>query len=174
MNNDRDQKPPQHSFTAGLRPGSARHDHAKDPRDFEMVERVSSILESCDIKATRQRVDVASVLLAQHIHMSADEVFGRVEALGSTVSRATVYNTLSLMVERGILSQVIVDPTRVFYDSNTVAHHHVFDIDTGKLTDVAPDDIEINRLPTLPEGKSLEGVDVIIRVKSSSDTVSQG
>jgi len=131
-----------------------------------LMDRVSNILEAKDIKATRQRVDVASVLLEKHIHMSADEVFSKVEAAGSTVSRATVYNTLSLMVERGILSQVIVDPSRVFYDSNTVPHHHVFDTDTGRLTDVAMGEVEVVRLPTLPDGKQLEGVDVIIRVKS--------
>ncbi len=158
MNNDRNQNPSQNDAVSD-EANRGRYDRA-------LVERVSRTLESHEIKATRQRVDVASVLLAKHIHLSADEVFSRVEALGSTVSRATVYNTLSLMVERGILNQVIVDPTRVFYDSNTVAHHHVFDTDTGKLTDVAPGDVEVSRMPTLPAGKSLEGVDVIIRVKS--------
>jgi len=139
---------------------------AKRGPDAVLTERVSRVLESFDIKATRQRVDVAAVLLEQHIHMSADEVFTKVESMGSTVSRATVYNTLSLMVERGILAQVIVDPTRVFYDSNTSAHHHVFDTDTGRLTDVSPGEVNIGRLPALPEGKRLAGVDVIIRVTS--------
>lgn len=134
--------------------------------DKALIDRVSNILEASNIKATRQRVDVASVLLEKHIHLSADEVFSKVEAAGSAVSRATVYNTLSLMVERGILSQVIVDPSRVFYDSNTVPHHHVFDTDSGKLTDVSDGEVEVVRLPPLPEGKQLEGVDVIIRVKS--------
>jgi|GEM_PF-395124 len=134
--------------------------------DSALIERVSQILENSDIKATRQRVDVAAVLLDRNIHLSADEVFTKVEAMGSTVSRATVYNTLSLMVERGILAQVIVDPTRVFYDSNTTAHHHVFDTDSGRLTDVMPGEVSIGRLPTLPAGKRLEGVDVIIRVTS--------
>jgi len=165
-NSDNANTPSVSSLTSNQLVSTITKSAEKRGPDAALIERVSRILESCDIKATRQRVDVAAVLLEQHIHMSADEVFTKVESMGSTVSRATVYNTLSLMVERGILAQVIVDPTRVFYDSNTSAHHHVFDTDTGRLTDVSPGEVNIGRLPTLPAGKRLEGVDVIIRVTS--------
>jgi Fur family iron response transcriptional regulator len=61
---------------------------------------------------------------------------------------------------------VIVDPNKVFYDPNTVPHHHFYNIDTGELTDIEADAITISGLPRLPEGMVTEGVDVIVRIRS--------
>jgi len=123
-------------------------------------------LRNNGLTPTRQRLQIADELLRAPVHLSADEVHDRVRAAGANVSRATVYNTLSLLVERGLIRQVVVDPGKVFYDSNTEPHHHFFDSDAGELMDIPVDDVTVTGLPELPSDKQLDGIDVIVRVSS--------
>jgi Fur family iron response transcriptional regulator len=78
-----------------------------------------------------------------------------------------VYNTLGLFALKGLVREVIVDPSRVFYDTNTGDHHHFYNIDSGELRDIKSTDIQINALPELPDGTSAEGVNVIIRISNT-------
>ena len=82
------------------------------------------------------------------------------------VSKATIYNTLSLFLERGLVRQVLIDSGKVFYDSNTGVHHHLYHEDTGMLQDIDAPSVSINRLPELPMETITTGVDVIIRVRT--------
>jgi Fur family iron response transcriptional regulator len=79
-----------------------------------------------------------------------------------------VYNTLGLFARNGLVREVIVDPTRVFYDPNTDNHHHFYNMDTGELMDIDSSELRISELPELPEGTVAAGVDVIIRVRDES------
>ncbi len=83
----------------------------------------------------------------------------------SETSKATVYNTLNLFVEKGLIREVIVDPSKVFYDPNTEPHYHIYDVGSGRLTDIDASAVSISGLPQLPEGTVTEGMDVIIRVR---------
>ena len=58
-------------------------------------------------------------------HLSADQVLAIVNQRHPETSRATVYNTLNLFVEKKLIREVIVDPNRVFYDPNTRPHYHL-------------------------------------------------
>ena len=126
---------------------------------------LKSLLQSVDIQATKQRLDIASVLLLKPQHMSAEQV---IEAVDENISRATVYNTLNLFVEKGLVKELNIDPNRIFYDSNTDAHCHFFNEDTGVLTDIAQIDIDINALPDLPENTVIKGLDLIVRLKQQA------
>ena len=117
------------------------------------------------VNPTSQRIDIARVFFSRCIHLSAEDVFRLVNTKDRRVSKATVYNTLSLFVEKGLIRQVVADPSKIFYDSNTAPHHHFFDVDTGELADIDSTDLKVSGLPTLPDGKSLEGVDVVVRVR---------
>lgn len=118
-----------------------------------------------DILPTRQRVQIARVLLAGDQHLCADQVLDKVKATGSRVSKATVYNTLGLFADKGILREVNVDPNRVFYDTNNSEHHHFYNIDSGELSDIDPGRILVDQLPDAPEGSVVDSVEVIIRVR---------
>jgi Fur family iron response transcriptional regulator len=85
------------------------------------------------------------------------------------VSKATVYNTLNLFVERNLIREVIVDPKKVFYDPNTAPHHHFYDIVSGRLTDIEESAISLVRLPPAPDGMVPDGVDVIVRIRPAGD-----
>ena len=122
-------------------------------------------LQDAGIQPTRQRLRIAQVLLTGNQHLSADQVLERVNQIGKPVSKATVYNTLGLFASKGILREVIIDPSRVFYDTNSAPHHHVYNTATGELSDIALHRVLTEQLPELPAGTELEGVDVVIRVR---------
>ena len=128
-------------------------------------EEISELLVSRGVFPTAQRLDVALLILAKPQHLSAEEIIAGVRAMGSRVSKATVYNTLNLLRERGLLRTVDVDPTRQYYDSSIQAHHHFYNVDTGELTDIPPDRVTLNVNTALPPGTEQTGVDVVIRVR---------
>lgn len=123
-------------------------------------------LRSVGVPVTQQRIEIARVLFAQPVHVSAEQVLERVRASAPETSRATVYNTLRLFREKQLVRELIVDPERVVFDSNTDPHYHLYDVDTGEVRDVAADELKVVGVPHLPEGIELEQVDVIVRVRS--------
>ena len=127
---------------------------------------IARLLRDHGILPTQQRLMIARVLFERHQHYSADLVMTSVNEGRDRVSKATVYNTLGLFARNGLVREVIVDPTRVFYDPNTTNHHHFYNVDSGELTDIDSADLQIKELPTLPAGTVAEGVDVIIRLRS--------
>ena len=126
---------------------------------------IAELLRSRDIHPTTQRVIITRLLFDKCTHLSAEDVFRLVNADDRHVSKATVYNTLGLLAKKGVVREVIADPTRIFYDPNTQPHHHFFDVATGELTDISADQIQVSSLPPLPSGARLEGVDVIVRLR---------
>ena len=128
-------------------------------------------LRASDILPTLQRIQIAQVLLTHDQHLSADQVMEQAYEAGSRVSKATVYNTLGLFARKGVIREVIVDPARVFYDTNVTPHHHFYNIDTGELMDIDADQLTLQKLPALPKGTVAAGVDVIVRLrKARSDS----
>ena len=131
-------------------------------------EELVRLLESRGVTPTEQRLEVGKVVLRQPQHLSADEILAEVNRDRSRVSKATVYNTLKLFVERGLVREINVDPTRMIYDSTTRPHHHFYNSDTGQLCDVEPGAVEIGAMPRLPDGTVEDGVEVIIRIRNRS------
>src|SRR5437868_15316988 len=96
---------------------------------------LAALLRVRGINPTHQRIEIAHALYSRYEHMSADQVLAIVNQRHPETSRATVYNTLNLFVEKKLIREVIVDPDRVFYDPNTAPHYHIYNIETGQLTD---------------------------------------
>jgi Fur family iron response transcriptional regulator len=126
---------------------------------------MAGILRSHDINPTHQRIEIAHALFSRQEHLSADQVMAIVNTRHSETSKATVYNTLKLFLEKNLIREVIVDPSKVFYDPNTTPHHHLYEIESGKLSDISAEHIEIRGLPTLPDDMITEGIDLIVRVR---------
>ena len=126
---------------------------------------ILALFEQYGILSTPQRLEVAEILLEKPQHMSADQIIDRLREAGSGVSKATVYNTLNLFGERGIVKEVMVDPTRKFYDSTTRPHHHFYNVDTGELRDIPDEQVRFSELPPMPDGTRSESIEVLIRVR---------
>jgi Fur family iron response transcriptional regulator len=129
------------------------------------VNEVSSLLERHGIRPTQQRVKVAEVLLEAPVHITAEQLLTTLRQSPSRVSKATVYNTLKLFVDHGLVRQIHLDPERCVYDSRMSPHHHFQHVETGEMHDIDPEALELSRLPPLPSGTEIEGVEVVIRVR---------
>ena len=128
----------------------------------------SEILLEFDRRAilpTPQRLEIAEILLEKAQHLSADQIIEELRARGSGVSKATVYNTLKLFDERGLVKERNFDPERRFYDSVTDPHHHFFNVDTGEIIDIPDDAIALERIPEFEGNGRLESVEVLIKVR---------
>ena len=128
---------------------------------------IAEKLQVRGINPTVQRIEIARVMLARCAHLSADDVFSLVNKEEAHVSKATVYNTLGLFAEKGLVREVIVDPSRVFYDSNVAPHHHLFNVTTGELVDVEAGHMQVVGLPPLPSDTEVTGMDVVVRVRTA-------
>ena len=129
---------------------------------------LAEVLRGRGINPTHQRIEIAYAIFARGEHLSADQILALVNDRASETSKATVYNTLNLFLAKKLIREVIVDPSKVFYDPNTDPHHHFYNVDTGELTDIDARDIRVTGLPPLPQGMANEGVDIIVRIRSSA------
>jgi Fur family iron response transcriptional regulator len=128
-------------------------------------EEISELLRSHGITPTHQRMEIAQVLFEKRWHPSADQIMAAVNVRYAETSKATVYNTLKLFLEKRLVRELIVDPSKVFYDSNISEHHHFYDIESGEITDIASAGIRIQGLPPLPAGMVSAGIDIIVRTR---------
>ena len=132
---------------------------------------LTALLRDHQIAPTHQRLEIAHALFSRGRHLSAEQILAFVNERHAETSKATVYNTLNLFRDRGLIREVIVDPRRVFYDPNTEPHQHLYHVDTGEITDIAADTLAVTGLPELPPGVVTEGVDIIVRVRAGGGRV---
>lgn len=126
---------------------------------------VETRLRDAGIQPTRQRMAIAQVLLHAPVHLTADEILLAARTYLPSLSRATVYNTLPLLVEKGLLRALRLDQERTVYDSRTDAHSHIYHEDTGLLEDLPADMLQWPSLPRIASDLELVGLDLIVRVR---------
>jgi Fe2+ or Zn2+ uptake regulation protein len=102
-----------------------------------------TILQQHGIQPSAQRVAVADYVLQTVEHPSADLVWNRVKARVPYISRATVYNTLNLFVEKGLLRALQLAEDSVVFDPNVERHHHLVDEESGAIHDIPWDKVQV-------------------------------
>lgn len=124
---------------------------------------VEKLLRGKGIQPTTQRVEVLYQLRLGG-HRTADELYELLNEEFSKVSRATVYNTLNLLKDQGLISEVVLEPGRSIFDANSHTHFHYYNVDTQELIDIPPSELNVTALPGYPAGKVFLGADVVIRI----------
>ena len=95
------------------------------------------------IRLTDQRRLVAKVMSDSHDHPDVDELHKRVNKLDSKISIATVYRTVKLFEEAGVVAKHDFKGNKARYEEATQEHHdHLIDVNTGEITEFVNDDIE--------------------------------
>lgn len=123
-------------------------------------------LKDAGLRPTRQRIALARLLFAvPDRHLTAEQLHGEARAAGNSISLATIYNTLHQFTAAGLLREVVVEPGRIYFDTNTGPHHHFYNEHSGQIIDIAADDIGFAALPRTPEGQEIAAIDVVIRVR---------
>jgi len=128
--------------------------------------RYRSLLERYGLRATRQRLGLARLLLSKgNRHVTADSLAAEADALKMRASLATVYNVLNLFAEVGIVRGLAIDGTKTVFDTNTSDHSHFFFEDTGCIEDIPLEGSQIAGQVTPPEGYEIAKVDVVVRLR---------
>lgn len=127
------------------------------------------MLRAARLRPTRQRLALARLLFEKgDRHITAEQLHDEAQAASVPVSLATVYNTLHQFVEARLLREVVVNPGRSYFDTNTADHHHFYFEESGRLMDIPSDRINVTNLPQPPQG-AIRRVDVTIRVGKAGD-----
>jgi len=119
------------------------------------MQKLIAILGQHGIQPTPQRIAVAEYILTTKSHPSADEIWEHVRRACQTISRATVYNTLNLFVEKNLITSQVLREGTIVFDPRVDAHHHFIDTHTGEIFDVPWDALKVSG------ARSLRGFDVV-------------
>ena len=108
---------------------------------------MSSVIENkCiqqGVRLTEQRKLVAKVMSESTDHPDVDELHKRVNKIDSKISIATVYRTVKLFEEAGVVAKHDFKGTKARYEEATHEHHdHLIDVNTGEITEFVNEDIE--------------------------------
>ncbi|MEM6897309.1 MAG: Fur family transcriptional regulator [Pseudomonadota bacterium] len=109
-----------------------------------------TIIERCEAKGLRmtgQRRTIAAVLEDAHDHPDVEELYARASAVDAGISLATVYRTVKLFEEAGILEKLEFGDGRARYEDADRDHHdHLIDLSTGEVIEFVDPDIEALQL----------------------------
>jgi Fe2+ or Zn2+ uptake regulation protein len=127
---------------------------------------IPQLLRRHRIQPSAQRLAVAEYVLRTTEHPSADQVWGRVRDRLPMISRATVYNTLNLLVRKGLLRQLVLAEGKVVFDPKVEPHHHFVDDATGEIHDIPWDALDVGRVDAL-KGVDVREYQVVLRGRRS-------
>jgi Fur family iron response transcriptional regulator len=138
---------------------------AYDWRDGPLAKMIRMRLKAADLRPTQQRVSLAGLLfVAGDRHVTAEQLYYEAKALHMPLSLATVYNTLRQFASVGLIREIALYGSTVWYDTQTGPHCHYFDEDRDMLSDM-PEDLtkQLNIKP--PPGRKVVGIDIIVRLR---------
>lgn len=121
-----------------------------------------ALLRAHGVQPSAQRLAVAEYVLRTTDHPSADKVWAGVQKNFPMISRATVYNTLNLFVEKGLLRELHLAPDSVLFDPNIDRHHHFVDEESGRVFDIPWNQVQVSNARTLP-GFEVHDYQVVMR-----------
>lgn len=133
------------------------------PGQTVFKDRLEHSLETGGYRFTRQRQEVFQVVADSGDHPTADEIFERTRRKLPEISFATVYNTLSVLVQCGLVRQVTLDRSPTRFCPNMREHCHFFCEKCGEVTDIdLPSRAALGAVP-LPGGFQVTTFDISLR-----------
>ena len=126
-------------------------------------------LRAAGLRPTRQRLALAKLLFEPgDRHVTAERLHAEATEADMRVSLATVYNTLHQFTAAGLLREVSVESGKAYFDTNTSSHHHFLVEDSGELSDIPADAVDVRMLPGAPPGLEVARIDVVVRLRKGS------
>ena len=130
---------------------------------------VSEQLRFHGIHPSRQRVAIGEYVLQTEEHPSAERVLEEARKQLPSVSQATVYNTLNLFVEKGLLKALQLEPGHTVFDPHVGPHHHFIDDDSGHIHDIPWTAVNVQGTEDLAEFE-IDEVQIIFRGRRKAPT----
>ena len=128
-------------------------------------------LRASGLRPTKQRIAICKILFnrKETFHFTITELKKIAEKnIKKKISLATLYNTVHAFERKGYLKEISLKGNKTFFDTNTKNHHHFYDEETSKLTDIKNENISINNLPKIPDGKKIKDIEITIKVASNN------
>lgn len=100
---------------------------------------ISGKLKSSGISPSLQRMEIYRYLVDMNNHPTVDMIYNALNKKIPTLSKTTVYNTLKLFVEKGLVSEVMIDKNELRYDADVMIHGHFMCEKSGEIHDVEVD-----------------------------------
>ena len=130
------------------------------------MKKAKEILKKLNLRPTLQRLAITEILLKKkEVHVTAYSMEKLIAKNKTFISRATIYNNLNELSNRGFLKKVIVKNDKMWFDTNLSRHHHFYDEEEDKLVDIQEKEINFSKFPKAPYGRSIKSVDIIINIK---------
>ncbi|HYB98565.1 MAG TPA: Fur family transcriptional regulator [Candidatus Limnocylindrales bacterium] len=109
---------------------------------MERLEKFREFIRERGLKSTRQRDEIASWFFGHKGHLSADQIYREVKELHPGIGFSTVYRTMKLLVEAGLVSERHFSDAEALYE-NVVGHHdHCICTSCGKIIEFENERIE--------------------------------
>ena len=133
----------------------------------QSINRAMKMLRKTPLKGTSQRLTLLKIIFKDgDAHYTAEDILKKVQEKSLNISLATIYNTLNSFKDFGLLRAIKTSSDRIFFDTNISHHHHFYCQDTDKLIDINSSKIVISKLPSLPQGKKISSVNVVVNLDS--------
>lgn len=108
------------------------------------------------VKGSVQRVAVMKYLLEHCNHPAVDDIYTELVEAMPTLSKTTIYNTLKLFVEQGVVRMLTIDGKNANFDGDTSPHAHFFCTRCQRIFDVPQPNADIETQHNLPQGFQAE------------------
>ena len=130
------------------------------------LNKLKNILKSLSLRPTPQRIAIIETLLNKgDTHVTAHSLEKMLLRKKCNIAKATIYNNLNELSERGFLKKVLVEKDKMWFDTNLSEHHHFYDEEEDSLIDINEKDIKFSKFPHIPKGKKIKSVEIIINIK---------
>jgi Fe2+ or Zn2+ uptake regulation protein len=123
-----------------------------------MYEEAQKYLSNYGIRPSFQRMAVMDYLMNNKTHPTADKIYSALAPDFPTLSRMTVYNTVTMLARRGAILALDLDIRQTHYDGDITPHAHFICTRCGEIHDIFPASGDWRRLATIappPEGASV-------------------
>jgi Fur family iron response transcriptional regulator len=126
-------------------------------------------LVEAGLRPTRQRLALGELLFVKgNRHITAEILHEEAMDAKIPVSLATIYNTLNQFTDVGLLRQVPVDGSKMYFDTNLSKHQHFYVEGENELLDISVTDSIEGKWPAPPEGYEIVRIDVVVRLRRTS------
>ena len=124
-------------------------------------------LRSSGLRPTKQRLAICKILFNRKktFHFTIEKLKKIAEKKSNKkISLASFYNTVHAFKNRGYLKEITLKGNKTFFDTNIKNHHHFYDEDMSQLIDIDNENISVNYLAKMPNGKKIKSVEVLVKI----------